>query len=80
MTEIENVVNRSCSTNLLFLKENNFQQKCSNFTQMYKSLFSKNVPYFCRLTITSIYKISKFPLSMSIFKVENHINPHEKKF
>ena len=42
------------------------------FNHFLKTLFSKNVPNFCRLAIISVYKISKFPLSMLIFMQKSH--------
>ena len=42
------------------------------FNHYQKTLFSKNVPNFGQLAITSVYKISKISLSMLIFMKKSH--------
>ena len=37
-----------------------------------RKILRNKMPYFCRLAITSIYKISKFPLRMLIFIQKCH--------
>ena len=49
------------------IKRISFSWNVFNFTQIHKSLFSKNEPYFCQLASVPIYKISTFPLSIEIF-------------
>ena len=49
------------------IKRISFNWNVFDFTQIHKSLFNKNVPYFCQLASVPIYKISTFPLSIEIF-------------
>ena len=51
-----------------------------NLHQSHKTLFSKNVPYFCRLVIKLSYKIQTNPFRRSIWNqksIEFHLPPKE---
>ena len=48
--------------------QNNFYQQHFQFQLYWKTLFSKNGPNFWWLPVLSVYKISKFSLSMLISK------------
>ena len=67
MIRIENVVNKSCSPNSIFLRENHFQEDSVNFWLQKLTLKTENAQFLPAHHYVYVYKISKFPLGMLIF-------------
>ena len=67
MAKIENVVNKSCSPNSIFLRKNRVFRKIQIISGFKNWLWKLKMPNLCRLTTMSVYKISKFPFGMLIF-------------
>ena len=65
MIEIENVVNKSCSPNLIFKKENYFQENQIDIWPQKLTLNSENAQYLTTLPQTVLQNI-KNPLSIFI--------------
>ena len=61
-----------------WIRRTTFIKSIYIFHQSHKTLFSKNVPYFCRLVIKLSYKIQTNPLRMFIWNqksIEFHLPP-----
>ena len=59
MIEIENVANESCSPNLIFLKENHFQNDSVDFRLCKLTLKTENVQFFAVLNQKILQDVKK---------------------